>query len=88
MHTRHSHTMKKVMAMCRKELKDAMPSGSCEVVVVVARSHMMASVAPIGHKRKDRDVPSAQAKQLVFDYFENEFFMKVVVNPFFCSFQV
>ena len=60
--------------------------GSCELVAVIARSHMVASVGPVvGRKRKDRDVPSTQEKHLVFDYFENEFLMKVILNPWFQS---
>ena len=62
-------------------MNEALPfgsPGSCELVAVVARSHFVARVAPVvGHKRKDRDVLSAQEKQLVFDYFENEFLFKV-----------
>lgn len=59
--------------------------GSCQLVAVIARSCMIASSAPVvGTKRKDKNLPLPQEKQLVFDYFENEFLNKVLLNPKLC----
>ena len=71
--------------VCSTELKEAMPSGSpdhCERVIVIARARMVAETSPaMDYKRKNRDLPPTAQKKLVFDYFENELWMKVSYEP-------
>lgn len=63
---------------CRGELSENLPPASaCQLVVVIARSHVHLT-ADVGQKRKTRDGPlDLQREQQTFDYIENECMLKV-----------
>ena len=60
--------------------------GVWELVVIIARSHLVLS-ADIGQKRKGMDdLTIPQKEELTFDFYENEFLLKVnkKVNTSYC----
>ena len=63
-----------IICYFRSELSAVPPESSCQLVTIIARSHLLLT-AGVGKKRKSSENP--QREQQIFDYIENEFMLKV-----------